>query len=106
MVDQRMDRRRPERFLYGTRGIVDGAMQRAKVFTVGSQAKRARLNTLHGIHRRNNLQHCELTCGPRALKSAVASALRPHQSGARKEPQNLSKVIDGDFRILRNFPRR
>jgi hypothetical protein len=75
IVDQRMDRRRPKRFLYGTRGIIDGAMQRAKIFTVSRQAKRARFNTLYRIYRRNNLQHSKLICRPHALESSAASAL-------------------------------
>src|SRR4051812_35484909 len=102
-ADQRMDCSCPKRFLHRTCGIVDGPMQRVKIFAVCREAKRARFDALHGIHRRNNLKDCELICGLRDLESATASALRPDKPGARKQPQNFSKIIGGDVRIRRNF---
>jgi hypothetical protein len=98
-----MNRGRPKRFLYGTRGIVDGPMKRAKIFAVGRQAERARFDAVYRIDRRDNLQDRELICGPCGLESTTASALRPHKPRARKQPQNLSQIICGNVRIRRNF---
>ena len=98
-----MDRGRPKRFLYGTSSIVNGSMQRAKIFTVCRQAKRASLDALQGIHGRNNLQHRELIGRPHDLESAAASALRSNKTGARKQPQDLSQIVGGNVRIRRNF---
>jgi len=78
-------------------------MQRAKIFAVCSQAKRARFDALHWIYRGDNLQHSDLICGLRGLESTAASALGPRKPGTRKQPQNLSQIICGDMRLRRNF---
>jgi hypothetical protein len=92
-ADERLNRRGLKCFLYRTRGIIDGPMQRAKISAMSGDPKRARPDALYGIYCRNDLKHRELIRGPRSLEAAPPAALRPNQPGTGKQAQNFRQVI-------------